>query len=147
MGPRLHRQAWSWVKRHNPLRKSRSTTVHVASNDSAVGISDNVRILVTKGRPVADASQEAWVEYWESLVEALGKRVDWANEDFQRANKDLSERLTAEHTERVAADAELAERVRSWLGGERGRGLTIAWWGVLAALVGSLLQGIAGIGG
>jgi hypothetical protein len=144
--PLPHRQAWAWVKRHNPFRKSHTTDIRIGGATATLGIAASARGTATRGRPAADAPPELWVDYWESHIEALGKRIDWLTEDLRKASTDLSERLSQERAERVAADDALAEKVRSWLGGEGGKGLTIAWCGIGVTILGTILQGIAGIG-
>ncbi len=142
--PLPHRRVGRWLKRK--FSRTRSHVIGTSAFASG-GAVMNARGLVTKGRPAQDAAHEQWVAYWDSQIAALQTQVDWLNEDLRAARTEIDDRLTTETTARIAGDAELAEKVRAWLGGERGRGLALTFWGLVAAVVGTLLQGLAGLFG
>ncbi len=140
--PLPHRRASRWLK--GKFSRPRPQVIGIGAFASG-GAVMTARALATKGRPAPDAPHDDWVEYWDSQIAALQQQVGWLNEDLRAARTEIDERMTTETTARIAGDAELAEKVRIWLGGERGRGLALTFWGLVAAVVGTLLQGLASL--
>ena len=145
--PLPYRQGWRWIKEHIPFRRPRSQILPGQTATVGIGVALSARATTTRARPEPDAPHDQWAEYWDSRLVALAQRVDWANEDLTKVRTDLDRQLAEEAATREVADTELAEKVRSWLGGEGGSGLVTAWWGIAATLVGAILQGVASIGG
>ena len=144
--PLPHRQAWQWVKRHVLRQKPHLEELHVHAVLSAVG-SMRVRLQALNSRPDAAAPHDEWAAYWDSRFKVVEEKIDWLTGDMGQGNSDLRAALQQETSERTAADNVLAENVRSWLGGEGGKGLTIAWCGIAVTILGTILQSIAGLAG
>ncbi len=103
------------------------------------------RVHVSRERPTIAASEAEWIDYLDFSLLELGRRQTEAEEISRAMNISLDHRLNAEEQARAEAISLLDRQITKLVAGEDGSGLRRAWWGVFAALVGLVLQGIASL--
>lgn len=142
--PLPDRRVWWWAKR-TVLR--RPGTTHTIEVGGSVGIGGALSALVQTlpARPDASASAGEWAVYLEKRIDNLAELRDRDQDEWKQRTNRLSERLDSERSERVTEDAQLAQRIGTAIGGEGGRGLDVAWLGLVITLFGTLIAGLAGI--
>lgn len=136
------KRVWRWVSQ--PFRgKTQSQSVGVHSID-ATTITDGVTATVTRGRPAEDATEADWRAYWSLRIEDVEGLIVRLRSDLSNADRELGRRLEEEAAQRRERDLHLEDRLRNVVGGQGGRGLRKAWWGLAATLVGTVLWGFGG---
>lgn len=124
------------------LRRRKTHTIRAGATLTATATL-SARAQVLRRRPTLAEPMSEWVEYWDTRFANVEERVTWAQEDARERDTTLHDALTAETRERREADVDLERRMNTGFAGANGEGLTWAWWGLVAAIAGTVLQGIA----
>jgi ribosomal protein S18 len=126
------------------LRGNRAQSVVVGSASFALGgVAMYVKGVKTYNPPTTDDVRELR-EYVTLEIENLHKRVTDVDQDHQREMTRVRDEVTHIEAQLTQAIREVGDRIPVAIGGEAGRGLDHAAWGVLLAVFGLIVQTFAG---
>lgn len=142
--PLPHRRAWAWFRRNVLRRRGPAVTLQPHDLTSRTSV-DSPTITTLPPPPGPDETAAQWGAYLERKIDNLARLRERDEREWSQRTDALRTDLGAERDERVAEVARLAERIGVAVGGEGGRGLDLAWWGLVITLVGTGIAGVAGI--
>ena len=138
------RRAVAWAQTLG-RRPSRDAIVSPAPIGVRV-IAINPRVKVTYDRPAEGAPLSAWASYLVRRLDAIEQAQDNDRAAAERSVNEVRTALDTERDQRVQADQRIeALVIPQAIGGEAGHGLDRAWSGLIVALVGVALNGLASL--